>query len=122
MNLPSFWKSMLVSIVFGLGQGWLMIETTKFIFMPITFGSLPFDIAAFALGCTARRNRWLSEDLPQFFEKRRCMLRVLTVFCAVVSWGIAVMGYYKVGQTPSPEEVNQFEETLTTVFESIKDS
>merc|ERR1719433_2506226 len=108
MNLPSFWKSMLVSIVFGLGQGWLMIETTKFVFMPITFGSLPFDIAAFALGCTARRNRWLREDLPQFFEKRRCMLNILTVLSAVICWGVSVMQYVgadkpgEVGQTPAP--------------------
>lgn len=57
-------------ITWGLSLGFIQavciaILPMGFIFMPITFGSLPFDILFFTAGVVAKRSRWLEVDLPK---------------------------------------------------------
>jgi len=49
MSVPMMVLQILVNVI-GLGS---------FLFMPITIGSLPFDIMWFYGGCVAKRNKWL---------------------------------------------------------------
>jgi fucose 4-O-acetylase-like acetyltransferase len=62
MTRPSLWKLMGIGIGAGVFQG-LIFPLGQFITMPITFGSLPFDILAFTGGVLAKRNDWLADPL-----------------------------------------------------------
>ena len=41
--------------------GLIFLTGGSFLFMPVTFGSLPYDVAAFAAGCAAERGGWLDD-------------------------------------------------------------
>lgn len=45
----------------------LVLKVGSFVAMPLTIGSLPFDILAFILGIKAKNNEWLERDLPLYF-------------------------------------------------------
>ena len=49
----------------GLLQGVQMLFLPAYFFMPITFGSLPFDAMFFAAGIAAARGGWLAAPLPR---------------------------------------------------------
>ncbi|KAK3269107.1 hypothetical protein CYMTET_22430 [Cymbomonas tetramitiformis] len=58
----------------GFGLGFIQavcmaVLPMGFIFMPITFGSLPFDILFFTAGVVAKRSRWLEDDLPRLIKE-----------------------------------------------------
>jgi hypothetical protein len=61
---PTLLHLFVAGVVLGSIQGVLIYFSSSFIMMPITWGSLPLDIAAFSLGCSAGRHGWLDT----FFE------------------------------------------------------
>ena len=68
MCLPQPRPSLLALCIMGCSLGALqalqIMIFPDFVFMPITFGSLPFSVAAFVAGVMARKNGWLDEPLP----------------------------------------------------------
>eukprot|EP01084_Bolivina_argentea_P300325 517834_1 len=59
------------------------IPEGNFIYMPITVGSLPFDILFFSAGVAAKYNHWLVNMLPNMSFCNIVVIRILTVFCAI---------------------------------------
>jgi len=51
--------------------------------VPITFGSLPFDILFFVPGVLAKRNDWLTRDIPELFATHRFTIYTTTVLTAI---------------------------------------
>ena len=51
-------------LALGLAQGLQLLFFPLFPLMPITFASLPLDLAAYCAGILARRNGWLAQPLP----------------------------------------------------------
>ena len=85
LQFPSLWKLVLLGGILGLIQLSVMPVGDNFIFMPITFGSLPFDIAFFTAGIVAKRNRWLKDAITNLSELKIYMIRILlTVFSLIL--------------------------------------
>lgn len=63
-NRPSLLWLAAAAAGLGVIQFIQMIFMPLYFFMPITFGSLPFDAVFFAAGIAARRNGWLVDPLP----------------------------------------------------------
>jgi hypothetical protein len=83
----------------GLLQGGLMIPLPNFIMMPMTFGSLPFDVLCFTAGVLAKRNHWLdTEDGMAVTRGGVLVARVLTVAVAGLTF-IMMGGFYGAGST-----------------------
>lgn len=62
LSCPSVRVLCAAGLVLGLLQGLLMVGMPfGFMFMPISFGSLPFDVCFFMAGIFCRRNKWLDE-------------------------------------------------------------
>ena len=63
-----FFVNILQWIIIILGGG-------TFAYMPLTFGSLPFDVMYFYGGCIAKRNRWLESGVEggviEIMDKQR---------------------------------------------------
>ena len=64
-----------------------------FLLMPITFGSLPFDVAFFVAGCLAKQNGWL-EDLEKTYGPVRRTLAACAA-CAASLVGLAYVAFWK---------------------------
>jgi hypothetical protein len=60
---PSLGGLFSAGLALGVAQAGvsLVLGSPSFLFMPITFGSLPFDVAAFCAGCLAKRHGWLDD-------------------------------------------------------------
>lgn len=63
--LPGPGTLALVGAGLGVVQALQLLFFPAFPLMPITFGSLPFDMAAFVAGVLARRNGWLAAPFPR---------------------------------------------------------
>lgn len=89
--LPSFPRALAAAAGLGLIQAAGMAVTSSFLSMPLTFGSLPFDIMAFWLGTKAKRGQWLREGLPNFFQSTIAgrNIRKLAVLFGLGCWAIA---------------------------------
>lgn len=89
---PSFCCLLLIGLVLGILQGILMVMIPEgsFVFMPFTIGSLPFDIAFFTGGILAKRNGWLSADLP---SKVYWGSALGSMVCALISIVFMVLAY-----------------------------
>lgn len=61
MARPNIVILCIIGAALGVLQG-VQLLFPLFVYMPITFGSLPFDVAFFTAGIIARRNSWL--DMP----------------------------------------------------------
>ena len=61
-----------------------MAVISYYVMMPITFGSLPFNILYFIAGIVARNNQWLTENLPQLKASTVVSARILTVICFLI--------------------------------------
>ena len=57
----------------------------QFVFMPITYGSLPFDIVFFCAGVVAKYNDWLAGGLSRMSMCNVVCIRLLAVLC-VLGW------------------------------------
>ena len=64
LPLPSPFILLLAGLGLGTLQGLQLLFFPGFPLMPISFGSLPFDIAFYVGGVAARRNRWLDAPFP----------------------------------------------------------
>ena len=84
----------------GLLQGVLMvlIPGGDFAFMPLTLGSLPFDVAFFCAGIAARRGAWLETPLTP--AELGLAWRVSTVFGTAV-FGATIANYVWLQATPA---------------------
>ena len=71
-----------IAISFGFVQCLEMFFASQYIFMPITFGSLPFDILFFYCGLRAKKEEWLTKKLPDFMAQNRGTLRFVSLVCA----------------------------------------
>ena len=60
----------------------------QFVFMPITFGSLPFDVVFFAAGVVAKRSGWLAKDN---FDALRASAGLLVVRVVVVGTSLLLV-------------------------------
>eukprot|EP01084_Bolivina_argentea_P300630 518442_1 len=76
-KLPSTMKLILYGLVFGFIQliVIILLSNGSFIFMPISVGSLPFDILFFISGTLAKRNGWLKTITASY------LYVVLTFLC-----------------------------------------
>ena len=80
---PSFTNMFIIGIVLGFisviisSIGW-------FIFMPIVWGSLPFDILFFISGIIANRNNWLTNGINIFPKDVIYSLRIATTIGSIV--------------------------------------
>ena len=105
-HFPPLGTLLVVALALGFVQFVLMIALPLgFAFMPITFGSLPFDICFFMAGICCRRSRWLDSpdaevrcngdltstesepsqgSLLRFIESHRTFLYVVTVAIAAL--------------------------------------
>lgn len=73
----------ILGALLGVAQlGLAAVGVTSFASMPVTFGSLPFDIASFLGGVAAKQNNWLSEALPAMGQARRWGTRAVCVLTA----------------------------------------
>ena len=62
--------------------------------MPVTFGSLPFDVLCFASGMLAKRNRWLDGDSGMAISSREVLsAKVLSVLMTSLIIGVKI-GFY----------------------------
>ncbi|GMH85249.1 hypothetical protein TL16_g10170 [Triparma laevis f. inornata] len=50
--------------LFILNLGLMVAGLGSFLYMPISWASLPFDVLCFFGGCIAKRNKWLESDTP----------------------------------------------------------
>lgn len=93
LPLPSVGAFALAGGGLGLLQGLQLLFFPGFPLMPISFGSLPFDIAFYTGGVVARRNRWLEAPLPP------CLVACARVYSALFIVGVfAFFGWlYSVG-------------------------
>lgn len=82
--LPSPGVLALVGLGLGGAQALQLIYFPAFPLMPITFGSLPSDVAAFVAGILARRNGWLVAPFPRAL--------VWTARAYAVAFALALIG------------------------------
>jgi len=73
--------------LYGIGAGVGLLQLVQIAvgvwpMVPITFGSLPFDILFFVGGVLAKRNDWLTRDIPELFEAHGCTMYLTTVVTA----------------------------------------
>lgn len=84
LSRPTFRRLLIFGFLCGLVQGLLifLIPTGSFVMMPLTYGSLPFDIMFFAGGIIAKRNGWLDNPIPsaQLFKGQ----------CHMVTWSLTM--------------------------------
>eukprot|EP01084_Bolivina_argentea_P300629 518436_1 len=82
-------KLILYGLVFGFIQliVIILLSNGSFIFMPISVGSLPFDILFFISGTLAKRNGWLKTITASY------LYVVLTFLCSLGMIGITIYFY-----------------------------
>mmetsp|Transcript_24382 Transcript_24382/g.45784 ORF Transcript_24382/g.45784 Transcript_24382/m.45784 type:complete len:478 (+) Transcript_24382:910-2343(+) len=61
---PFFFLFVYTPPLFILNLVLMLCGLYTFFFMPISWGSLPFDVLCFFGGCVAKRNKWLESDTP----------------------------------------------------------
>eukprot|EP01083_Nonionella_stella_P068276 181184_1 len=84
MKCPSLIRLTIYGAILGVIQLIVFIMVgDSFIFMPITLGSLPFDIVFFTAGVIAKRNKWLTA-LTQLPSSSVLMIRMMAVLCVFV--------------------------------------
>jgi len=90
MLLWCFFINILNWIVMIFGGG-------TFAYMPLTFGSLPFDVMHFYGGCIAKRNRWLESGVEggiiEIMDKHRKKMYSTIAFFSVAMFGYSI--YYQ---------------------------
>jgi len=89
-----------MGFMIGIVQGLFImaVPTGTFVFMPLTIGSLPFDIVFFAGGVLAKRNSWLVESA---LSNDICRSVVgLCLSCLVIAVSTVISVY---ASTPSAE-------------------
>lgn len=64
-----------------------MLVMSSFIMMPITFGSLPFNILFFIGGVVAKRNHWLEEALPAITFSVKLAAKAIVIVAALAVFG-----------------------------------
>jgi len=69
----------ILGVALGAVQVAQMIFAPAYLFMPITFGSLPFDLLFFAAGLQAGKHRWFDEEIPMFAKRSSVVLRSLCI-------------------------------------------
>eukprot|EP01083_Nonionella_stella_P068275 181182_1 len=85
MKCPSLIRLTIYGAILGVIQLIVFILVGgSFIFMPITLGSLPFDIVFFTAGVIAKRNKWLS-SVAQLSSFNVLVIRIMAVLC-VFAW------------------------------------
>lgn len=101
-DIPVFWKITLYAIVLGILQAIVIVMVPAgFFFMPITTGSLPFDLLFFTSGTIAKKNEWLKK-LTQDGSYRYI---ILTILCGLVTIGFYITIYiYDYGQPFMPDK------------------
>jgi len=93
MQFPSLWKLVLFGCILGLIQFSVTPVGGNFIFMPITFGSLPFDIAFFTAGIIAKRNRWLKDVLTNLSKLKIYTIRIIFILFSLIFISILIIAY-----------------------------
>lgn len=95
----------------------------SFVFMPITLGSLPFDICFFTAGVVARRNKWLEE--PELYLP---LAPIALVVCTAVGLlimyiaifiagdGMSILPSNRCGEDPNFGEAGWFGVALLAIF------
>jgi len=93
-KLPSFLKLLLIGIGLGVVQLIVcyVIVPGGFILMPITLGSLPFDILFFVGGVMAKRNEWLRGMNRFNTDKLIFILMIGFIICWVILDGVVYFG------------------------------
>lgn len=86
-----------LGVVLGAVQCAQMIFAPVYLFMPITFGSLPFDLLFFAAGLQAGKNDWFDKAIPAFASSSRAAIRSICVIMIAVVFGLCGMMYARGG-------------------------
>eukprot|EP01084_Bolivina_argentea_P090792 163524_1 len=93
MKFPSLLKLFIFGILLGIIQVIMFLLTGgQFIFMPITIGSLPFNIVFFMAGVIGKRNEWLSLNSPMLTDNI-IIIRVITIICVLILSGFWIYLY-----------------------------
>ena len=83
-SFPSFKLMFFIGIVSGLLQRIIYLAIFgDFIFMPIGWGSLPFDILFFTCGIIGKRNNWLNNGINVLSRNGVYVLRALTILGSI---------------------------------------
>lgn len=116
---PSLGRLVLVSIGAGILQGLVcaVITTGSFVYMPITVGSLPFDIMFFAGGIIAKRNAWLDEA----FSKRESIASAVWTIVIAVVLLVVMFLHYRESSTPASHDARRLaaDSTYSTLSVSV---
>ncbi len=103
MELPSWGKWFgLAMAANAVNLPCMILMGGSFAYMPITLGSLPYDVMMFYGGCIAKRNKWLMPENPSSLYARMETIRVpvymafIAVCCAYIgiSVGYGLAGVY----------------------------
>ena len=100
-QIPSFIKLSLYAIVLTiLNTICILVLGGSFIFMPITIGSLPFDVMFFIAGTLAHKNKWLetitekkekdsqSSNVNVYYNNRYVILSVISAILTIGCVGL----------------------------------
>eukprot|EP01084_Bolivina_argentea_P107414 192041_1 len=94
MELPSLFKVILYGIILGIIQMPLvLILPGGYIFMPVTYGSIPFDMICFICGVIAKRNDWLSQ-LSHIKWKNKVIVWLLMILCFLIACATFIYLYW----------------------------
>ena len=95
ISFPSLVKLILCGAVCGVIQFGIVIVIPQgsFIYMPISFGSLPFDILFFASGVIAYYNGWLVDGVPNLSKCTVIITRALVILFFLGTTAIFVLMY-----------------------------
>ena len=93
MPFPKMWNLVLMGAGLGLVQMVLMFTgITNFMLMPITFGSLPFDLVFFTGGILAKRNNWL-DAIHKLESGSIQFVKLFTIGFALAIYAFTVTSY-----------------------------
>lgn len=88
---PTFGRCMLAGLVLGVAQAAVCAAIPRggFMMMPLSYGSLPFDLAAFGVGLVAKRRGWLTPGAPGAIDLAvmRARARAVAALGSIVVWG-----------------------------------
>jgi hypothetical protein len=88
---PTFGRCMLAGLVLGVAQAAVCaaIPGGGFMMMPLSYGSLPFDLAAFGVGLVAKRRGWLTPGAPGAIDlaAMRARARAVAALGSICVWG-----------------------------------
>ena len=92
MKFPSFKMLYFWAIIIGILQ-YFIVSLDTFIYLPLVFGSLYYDIIFFTCGVIAQRNNWLEYGINDMSRKKVWFIRILTPILVIIYIIVCVFDY-----------------------------